>query len=96
MLLTIIEFAIVTIGVKFALGLWIIYLLLPSDRRCPACDAETLPLTARRGWKLLGRLTRIHRRWCLGCGATMMARRPAASVKLAEAAVPAKKVGRPS
>lgn len=74
MLLTIVEFAFVTLGVKFLLGLAIIYALFPADRRCATCDAETLPLVARRGFRWLGRVCRVQRRWCPGCGAVALTR----------------------
>jgi hypothetical protein len=95
MLLTIIVFAVVTLGVKFGLGVWIIYMLLAAEPECPGCGAETVALTARRGWKLLGRVTRLQRRWCLGCGSTMMARRPR-SVAARPGVVEPEKAGRSS
>lgn len=75
MFLTILEFAVVTLGVKLLLGSALIYYLLPADRRCSACDGDTLPLMAPRGLGRLGRVTRVERRLCLSCGATMVARR---------------------
>ncbi len=75
MLLTILEFAVVTLGVKLALCAAIIYYLLPADRRCSACDGDTLPLVGPPGLRLLGRVSRIERRLCLSCGATLVARR---------------------
>ncbi len=80
MFLTLLEFAVVTIGVKCALGVAIIYYLLPTDRRCVACDGDTIPLCARRGLGWLVRLTRAERRFCLGCGRTTVARRRPISV----------------
>jgi hypothetical protein len=75
MLLTIIEFAIVTIGAKLLLGGVVIYHLFPVDRRCPACDGETLPLRARAGLRWLGRLLGLQVRWCPRCGENSLARR---------------------
>ncbi len=74
MLLTIIEFAFVTLGVKFLLGLGVIYALFPADPSCPACDAETLPLVARRGLRRLYRACRLRRRWCPRCGLVTLTR----------------------
>ncbi len=75
MLLTILEFALLTIGVKCLLGVVLIYYLFPVDGRCTACDGDTIPLQARRGVRWLGRLCRLERRWCLRCGGTMVGRR---------------------
>ncbi len=75
MFLTVLEFAMVTLGVKLALGLVLIYYLFPADGRCPDCDGETLPLRARAGLRRLGRALRLERRWCMQCGRTMLARR---------------------
>ncbi len=80
MFLTIVEFAVVTLGVKLGLCGALIYYLLPADRRCSACDGETLPLVAPWGLRGVGRATRIERRLCLACGATMVARRQAGAV----------------
>lgn len=74
MLITIIEFAFVTLGVKLVLAVAVIYALFPSDRRCPHCDAETLPLVSQRGFVRLGRLVRVRCRWCPGCGDHYLAR----------------------
>lgn len=75
MFLTILEFAVVTLGVKCLLGLAVIYYLFPADGRCAACDGDTIPLQAKRGLGWLARLCRLERRWCLGCGGTMVGRR---------------------
>lgn len=89
MFLAILEFAVVTIGVKCALGAAIVYYLLPTDRRCVACDGETIPLRARRGLGGLGRLASVEQRFCLACGRTMVARRRAGVVAApAKAATP--------
>lgn len=75
MVVTILEFAGVTLGVKVLLGLVLIYNLFPSDGPCAACDGETVPLQNGKGLRALGRACRIERRWCLRCGATMLARK---------------------
>jgi len=77
MFLTILELATVTLGVKLLLGTALIYYLLPSDGRCPACDGDTLPLQAPGGLRRLGRASGIERRLCLSCGGTMVGRRQA-------------------
>ncbi len=74
MILTILEFALLTIGVKCLLGVVLIYYLFPADGRCTACDGDTIPLQGRRGLRWLARLCRLDRRWCLRCGGTMVAR----------------------
>ena len=75
MILTILEFALLTIGVKCLLGVVIIYYLFPADGHCSACDGDTIPLQARLGLRRLARVCRIERRWCLRCGGTMVGRR---------------------
>jgi hypothetical protein len=75
MILTILEFALLTMGVKCLLGVVIIYYLFPVDGQCTACDGNTIPLQARRGLRRLARVCRIERRWCPGCGGTMLGRR---------------------
>ena len=75
MILTILEFALLTIGVKCLLGVVIIYYLFPADGQCTACDGDTIPLQARCGLRRLARVCRIERRWCLRCGGTMIGRR---------------------
>jgi len=75
MFLTILEFAVVTLGVKFLLGVVLIYYLFPADGRCTACDGETVPLQAARGLRWLSHTSRVERRMCLACGGTMVARR---------------------
>ncbi len=84
MFLTILEFAIVTLGVKFLFGLAMIYYLFPADGRCTACDGDTIPLLWGRGLRRIGRLLRVERRWCLGCGGTMVGRRTSAPVTAPE------------
>jgi len=75
MVLTVLELFLVTLGVKLLLGSALIYYLLPTDRRCVACDGDTLPLQAPRGLRWLGRVSRIERRLCLSCGGSMVGRR---------------------
>ncbi len=75
MILTILEFALLTIGLKCLLGVVVIYYLFPVDGRCTACDGDTIPLQARRGLRWVARVCRIERRWCLRCGGTMVGRR---------------------
>ncbi len=75
MILTILEFALLTIGVKCLLGVVLIYYLFPADGRCTACDGDTIPLQALRGLRWLARACRVERRWCLRCGGTMIGRR---------------------
>jgi hypothetical protein len=75
MFLTMLEFAVVTLGVKFLLGAALIYYLFPADGRCAACDGETVPLQAARGLRWLSRASKVERRMCLGCGGTMVGRR---------------------
>ena len=75
MFLTIVEFAVVTLGVKCLLGLAVIYYLFPADGRCVACDGDTIAVQARRGVRWLARLCRVEQRWCLGCGGSTLGRR---------------------
>ncbi len=77
MFLTILEFAVVTLGVKCLLGVAVIYYLFPADGRCSACDGDTIALQAARGLRWLSRVSRVERRLCLGCGGTMVGRRSA-------------------
>mgnify|MGYP006174735807 CR=1 FL=1 len=63
-------FFFVTVGAKFILALVMIYLLLPTDRRCAECDEETILL---EGHPLVRAVTRVlpgrlQRRWCPRCG----------------------------
>lgn len=74
MLITVIEFAFVTLGVKLVLAVAVVYALFPADRRCPRCDAETLRLVTGRGFVRLGRLVHVARRWCPSCGDSYLAR----------------------
>lgn len=75
MFLTIVEFAVVTLGVKCLLGLAVIYYLFPTDGRCAACDGDTIAVQARPGLRWVARVCRVELRWCLGCGGSMLGRR---------------------
>ncbi len=86
MFLTILEFAVVTLGVKYLLGLAVIYYLFPADGRCSACDGDTIRVQPRRGLGWLARLFRVELRWCLGCGGSMLGRRRRAQGAAAPAA----------
>ncbi len=88
MFLTILEFAVVTLGVKCLLGLAAIYYLFPTDGRCAACDGDTIPVQPRRGLRWLARLWRVELRWCLGCGGSMLGRRRARAVAPVDYAAP--------
>lgn len=67
-------FVLATIGVKVLLALVAIYYLLPADRRCTACDSETLPLVTGRGLRMVYGMLRLQKRWCPGCGRVDLAR----------------------
>jgi hypothetical protein len=75
MLLTIVEFAFVALGVKFLLGIYVIYMLLPADNVCAACDGETVRVQSPRGFRRIAALMGVHERWCLSCGTSVLARR---------------------
>lgn len=62
-------FFFVAVGAKFILAMITIYLLLPSDRRCNRCDAETLLLRPSRTGRLALAvfLGRAQWRWCPRC-----------------------------
>lgn len=70
----------VTVLVKLALGLAAIYLLLPADGRCPACDRDTIAVTDLPALGWLFRAARVQRRWCTGCARPCLARRARAMV----------------
>lgn len=63
-------FLFVAFGVKLLLAAATIYLLFPADRRCSACDTETLLLRPTGPARGLARLSggRLQRRWCPACG----------------------------
>lgn len=62
-------FLFVAFGAKLLLALVMIYMLLPTDRRCDECDEETLLIQLRGTWRALSRLAggRVQRRWCPRC-----------------------------
>lgn len=63
-------FFFVAFGSKAVLAGVTIYLLLPADLRCAACDGETLLLRmGTMGRAVRGLLRgRVERRWCPRCG----------------------------
>lgn len=63
-------FFFVTVGAKLVLAVVMIYLLLPTDRRCGECDEETLLLEDHALIRLISRVMpgRLYRRWCPRCG----------------------------
>jgi hypothetical protein len=68
---------------KLFLAFVMIYLLLPSDRRCSRCDEDTLLMLTNRigrvGFALS--LGRVQWRWCPRCGWEGLARRTGAPPK---------------
>lgn len=76
MLLYHLLFFFIAMGAKLCLALVMIYLLLPTDRRCNSCDGETLLLRMSAPGRLAARLSfaRVQRRWCPGCGWQGLAR----------------------
>jgi hypothetical protein len=73
MLLHYLLFFFFAVGAKLLLALVMIYLLLPSDRRCSQCDGETLLMQA--AWLGALSLGRVQRRWCPRCAMETFARR---------------------
>lgn len=63
-------FFFVVFGSKVLLAAITIFLLLPSDRRCNRCEADTILIRMSAPGRALARLLggRIQRRWCPGCG----------------------------
>jgi hypothetical protein len=63
-------FFFIAFGAKVVLACAMIYLILPADRVCSGCDAETLPLRMGGMGRLCARvmLNRIQRRFCPRCG----------------------------
>ncbi len=72
-------FFFVTVGAKLVLAALMIYLLLPTDRRCSRCDDDTLLMRPSRFGRIGSRLTlgRVQWRWCPRCGWEGLARRGA-------------------
>jgi hypothetical protein len=67
-----VAFVFAVLGSKLLIGLWIIYNILPADRRCSDCGAETLLVhqgLSRRQAGLLF-LGKVQLRWCPECSAT--------------------------
>lgn len=62
-------FFFITVGAKFILAALMIYLLLPTDRRCSRCDEETLLVRPNRLGRIGSRLSfgRVQWRWCPRC-----------------------------
>lgn len=50
------------------------YVLIPRGRKCPACDAETVPIQTMG---LIRILPGIGRRWCTACGWSWYRKHPA-------------------
>ncbi len=63
-------FFFVVFGSKVLLAAITIFLLLPSDRRCNRCEADTILIRMSAPGRVLARLSggRVQRRWCPGCG----------------------------
>jgi hypothetical protein len=81
-------FFFVAFGAKAVLALVTIYCIFPTERSCPECDGDTLPLRMSRLGRLVARLLlrRVERRWCPRCGwdgMTRTARREPGPVSLA-------------
>jgi hypothetical protein len=62
-------FFFVAFGAKAVLALVTIYYIFPSERSCPECDGDTLPLRMSLPGRAVARLLmgRIERRWCPRC-----------------------------
>jgi hypothetical protein len=60
-------FWFVLLGSKLVLSAVVIYMLLPKDRECAICNAETLPVEAPRVFRGVMKLMRIQRYWCVEC-----------------------------
>jgi hypothetical protein len=63
-------YLVVVVALPLTLGLVVTYRGLTQDRRCPACDRETMRVTTvfnrvlRRVWPSHA----LQRRWCANCG----------------------------
>jgi hypothetical protein len=62
----------VTVLMRFAIVLAVVYLLLPRGTLCPRCQVE-MTLIQNRFLKKV--LPMVERRWCLQCGWNGVARR---------------------
>lgn len=73
-----ISFFFVAFGAKVVLALATIYLILPEERSCVHCDADTLSVRMGPAGRLLARamLGTVERRWCPSCGWEGLARAP--------------------
>lgn len=71
---TILAFAFATLGSKVLLGLWIVWVVLPSEPECSRCDGFTTRLEPRLGLRTIYRWCRVQERWCPGCGEHFLAR----------------------
>ena len=71
---TILAFAFATLGSKVLLGLWIVWVFLPTEPECSRCNGFTTLLEPRRGLRTFYRMCRIRHRWCPGCGEDFLAR----------------------
>lgn len=60
-------FWFVLLGSKLVLGAIVMHMLLPGDRECAVCNAETLPLESPRVLRPLMRLIGVQRYWCVEC-----------------------------
>ncbi len=56
---------LVTVAMRVAIVMAVVYLLLPKGPLCPHCGIEMVPLRNRFFDRLLPAL---QRRWCLECG----------------------------
>lgn len=70
MALTYALFFFVAFGAKVVLAAATIYLIFPSERECPQCDCETLPVRMGALGRGVSRLMlgTLQRRWCPRCG----------------------------
>lgn len=69
---------LVTVLLRFALILVLVYVLLPARRDCPRCAAG-LSLIRHPLWRRLVPL--LEHRWCLDCGWNGIVRRTPALVR---------------
>lgn len=71
-------FGLVATGAQLLPAAIAIYFLLPTDRRCEACDGETLLVRPGPLGYVCSALAfgRLQRRWCPACGREALARAP--------------------
>jgi len=62
-------FFFVAFGSKAVLALVTIYFIIPSERSCPECDGDTIPLRMSLPGRVMARLLMrtVERRWCPRC-----------------------------